>query len=282
VEQKPSVGRIVHYQSHGSPDGTYKSEPRAAIITDVNTNPETNPLAVSLDDPQPGGPLLRAHRRVRRGRQARHLALAASRMSAPLEHGVYDVETFATHLAQTAGADREQIIATIRQSLSANAAPASGPELRVLIVGAPVTANHAYAPVAFKLKTTGKWVARIRLTEEGEAYRRKIHGQMLASRMRVRDWPLDADRYAVHIVWHFASHSCDLDGPLKLALDALGKDRDYGTVAVYPNDNRVGHLVVDKYVDRANPRVEITVRPMLGALPRQETLFGARQDRSAG
>jgi hypothetical protein len=32
---KPHVGQIAHYQSHGSPDGTYKSECRAAIITAV-------------------------------------------------------------------------------------------------------------------------------------------------------------------------------------------------------------------------------------------------------
>ena len=35
MEQKPSVGRVVHYQSHGSPNGQHKSEPRAAIITAV-------------------------------------------------------------------------------------------------------------------------------------------------------------------------------------------------------------------------------------------------------
>jgi hypothetical protein len=35
---KPSVGRIVHYQSHGSADGTYPSVCRAAIVTEV---PET-------------------------------------------------------------------------------------------------------------------------------------------------------------------------------------------------------------------------------------------------
>jgi len=42
--QKPSVGRIVHYVSHGSPvreDGTqaYKSQCRAAIITEVYDDP---------------------------------------------------------------------------------------------------------------------------------------------------------------------------------------------------------------------------------------------------
>lgn len=31
----PTVGRIVHYQAHGSPDGTHKSVARAAVITEV-------------------------------------------------------------------------------------------------------------------------------------------------------------------------------------------------------------------------------------------------------
>lgn len=33
---KPSIGRIVHYQSRGSKDGVYAPEPRAAIITQVH------------------------------------------------------------------------------------------------------------------------------------------------------------------------------------------------------------------------------------------------------
>jgi len=32
---KPSVGRMVHYQSYGTPGGEFKSEPRAAVITGV-------------------------------------------------------------------------------------------------------------------------------------------------------------------------------------------------------------------------------------------------------
>lgn len=31
----PSVGRIVHYVSHGTPNGEYTSECRAAIVTEV-------------------------------------------------------------------------------------------------------------------------------------------------------------------------------------------------------------------------------------------------------
>jgi len=32
---RPSVGRIVHYVSYGTPGGEYTSECRAAIVTDV-------------------------------------------------------------------------------------------------------------------------------------------------------------------------------------------------------------------------------------------------------
>lgn len=39
MTQQPSIGDAVHYQSHGSADGKYKPEPRAAIITAVR-NPE--------------------------------------------------------------------------------------------------------------------------------------------------------------------------------------------------------------------------------------------------
>lgn len=50
ADQKPSVGRVVHYQSHGSPNGQHKSEPRAAIIT--RTYPDTafpsDPVTVDL------------------------------------------------------------------------------------------------------------------------------------------------------------------------------------------------------------------------------------------
>lgn len=35
TDQRPSVGRIVHYVSYGTPGGEYKSECRAAVITAV-------------------------------------------------------------------------------------------------------------------------------------------------------------------------------------------------------------------------------------------------------
>lgn len=32
----PTIGRVVHYQSYGTPNGEFQAEPRAAIITEVN------------------------------------------------------------------------------------------------------------------------------------------------------------------------------------------------------------------------------------------------------
>lgn len=42
---KPTVGRIVHYQSYGTPGGEYKPLPRAAVITEVS---ESQPFLVGL------------------------------------------------------------------------------------------------------------------------------------------------------------------------------------------------------------------------------------------
>lgn len=59
-QQKPSVGRIVHYVSHGSPVreyGTqaYQSLCRAAIITEVLGDPEADDTMVNLAVLNPQG-----------------------------------------------------------------------------------------------------------------------------------------------------------------------------------------------------------------------------------
>ena len=44
---KPSIGRIVHYVSYGTPRGEYGRECRAAIVTEVDLTVE-NPQTVGL------------------------------------------------------------------------------------------------------------------------------------------------------------------------------------------------------------------------------------------
>lgn len=59
---KPSIGRIVHYTSHGSADGEYPMTCRAAIITEVaGDSPRNvglcvlNPEGMFFKDIQSGG-----------------------------------------------------------------------------------------------------------------------------------------------------------------------------------------------------------------------------------
>ena len=57
---KPTIGRIVHYHSYGTPGGEFKSEPRAAVITAVNPDGTLdlfvmNPTGVFLNRNVSGG-----------------------------------------------------------------------------------------------------------------------------------------------------------------------------------------------------------------------------------
>lgn len=54
--QAPSIGRIVHYHSYGTPGGEYLPEPRAAIITAVGMEPlpdgwPPHPVALAVLNP---------------------------------------------------------------------------------------------------------------------------------------------------------------------------------------------------------------------------------------
>jgi len=63
---KPSIGRIVHYRSYGTPGGEYLPEPRAAIITAIGDGDDVslcvlNPTGLFFnekvpyaEDPTPG------------------------------------------------------------------------------------------------------------------------------------------------------------------------------------------------------------------------------------
>jgi len=48
AERAPSVGRIVHYVSYGTPGGEYTSQCRAAIVTEVTENPDGGSPFASL------------------------------------------------------------------------------------------------------------------------------------------------------------------------------------------------------------------------------------------
>ncbi|WP_063039701.1 hypothetical protein [Nocardia pseudovaccinii] len=49
ADSVPSIGRIVHYQSYGTPGGEHPSEPLAAIVTSVDDRGRVG-LAVFYDN----------------------------------------------------------------------------------------------------------------------------------------------------------------------------------------------------------------------------------------
>lgn len=56
MDQKPSVGRIVHYQAYGTPGGEFPSVARAACITEVGENGDgKDPSIVGLCVMNPQG-----------------------------------------------------------------------------------------------------------------------------------------------------------------------------------------------------------------------------------
>lgn len=44
---EPTIGRIVHYQSYGTPNGEYTPEVRAAIVTAVHENMVVDAVVVN-------------------------------------------------------------------------------------------------------------------------------------------------------------------------------------------------------------------------------------------
>jgi hypothetical protein len=53
-QQKPSVGRVVHYVAYGTPGGEYPSVCRAAVVTEV-ADPDNPESAVGLAVLNPTG-----------------------------------------------------------------------------------------------------------------------------------------------------------------------------------------------------------------------------------
>lgn len=48
---KPSVGRIVHYVSYGTPGGEYSMQCRAAVVTEVTSDGDEPPVGLCVLNP---------------------------------------------------------------------------------------------------------------------------------------------------------------------------------------------------------------------------------------
>lgn len=49
--QRPSVGRVVHYVSYGTPGGEFKSQCRAALVTEVSVVGASGTVGLAVVNP---------------------------------------------------------------------------------------------------------------------------------------------------------------------------------------------------------------------------------------
>jgi len=56
---------------------------------------------------------------------------------------------------------------------------------------------------------------------------------------------------------YYANQRSDLDNSCKVVLDCLQK------VGAFPNDNKCVRLVVNKFLDASNPRIEFKIKPAI-------------------
>jgi Holliday junction resolvase RusA-like endonuclease len=113
------------------------------------------------------------------------------------------------------------------------------------VPGLPPTVNHAYR--IWSAPTGG---ARMTKTSEAAAY--QVGVAVVVRTARPKDWVPARRIYIVYRMW-FDTDRRDASNAIKLLEDGIA-------VALGVNDNTFLPIVASKEVDKANPRVEVTVR----------------------
>jgi Holliday junction resolvase RusA-like endonuclease len=129
------------------------------------------------------------------------------------------------------------------------------------VPGAPLGQNALYRIVNIKPRG-GKAHSTLMMTSAGRAWKTDI-----AARAGLAPH-LGEALVEVRLRVYLPNERMDLDGPIKPVMDALqgvkmdGYDGRMGGCIV--NDRQVRRLVVERYVDRERPRIEIDVEPLTG------------------
>lgn len=98
-----------------------------------------------------------------------------------------------------------------------------------------------------------KWQGRMVVGPVGRAYKAEVSTLCHLAARQTEHLPYPLPRpLAVRIEWHRGRRSGDLDGRLKVLLDAMQG-------SVYENDSQIVELHAYRYDDKANPRMVVTV-----------------------
>jgi Holliday junction resolvase RusA-like endonuclease len=119
-------------------------------------------------------------------------------------------------------------------------------QLRFTVPGVPSTDHR---PRASARVIGGKAKIRHRRSDGYDAFKQRV--RLCAQVARPEGWPLDAPLYAVQVMGYLTSNRPDADN-LRGVLDACEG-------VLWSNDRRVRPVTYDYAVDKANPRVEVTV-----------------------
>ena len=91
----------------------------------------------------------------------------------------------------------------------------------------------------------------VKLSEVGRQYKKDVAKACLAQRVKST-----TEEVAVHIHAYRPAKRGDLDNTLKALLDSIQG-------IAYENDSQIGEIHAKRFEDKKNPRVEITITPLL-------------------
>ena len=118
---------------------------------------------------------------------------------------------------------------------------------------------------------------RVHKSPKAEQYAQAVMAHAAAARMRAGGDTLTGP-VAVELRVYFGSERPDIDGPVKVILDAMQATTARRTGAsVYLDDRQVHRLLVTRHVDRERPRVEVEVVSLERDTPARLMAPGERQ-----
>jgi Holliday junction resolvase RusA-like endonuclease len=125
-----------------------------------------------------------------------------------------------------------------------------------VVLQMPPNQNHSLKAVAQKVG--GRYVARIYHSQEAKAwlaYARDLMNEVTQEREEAGDWILYDGVVRLELDFYHRTDADDWDGVIKKVSDALQG-------FAYPDDRQVRQAVVNNFLDRENPRVEVRVIPL--------------------
>lgn len=120
----------------------------------------------------------------------------------------------------------------------------------VTILGNVPSKSNSYKIVTIKKKKKGgKDFSKLAKTDELLAYENLFYAQCIAYRNK-----FITSEFELHAKVYFHWNLCDIDNSLKIVLDCLQD------IKAIRNDRNCAKVVVEKFIDKQNPRIEFFIK----------------------